>query len=203
MYRHESWTIKKAKHQRIDVFELWCWRGLLRVPWTGRRSNQSILNKNQPWIFIGRTDAEAPLLWLPDAKIQLIRKDPDAGKDWGQEEKGITEDEMVVWNHQLNVHEFEQAWGVGDGQGSLACCSPWGRRESDMTEQLNNNKNDHKEITRVGVQWEEQVGQWSPGHSVSRRRQKKSPQKESLAAQSWWETLGAAQLHSGMEATLH
>ena len=83
---------------------------------------------NQPWIFIGRTDAEAetPLLWPPDAKSWLIWKDPDAGKDWRREEKGMTEDEMVGCHHRLNGHEFEQAPGVGDGQGSLAFCSPWG-----------------------------------------------------------------------------
>ena len=84
---------------------------------------------NQPWIFIGRTDAEAeaPILWPPYSKSQLIRKDPDAGEDWRQE-KGTTEDEMVGWNHWLDEHEFEQAPGTGDGQGSLACCSPWGLR---------------------------------------------------------------------------
>ena len=106
MYGCESWTIKKAEHWRIDSFELWCWRRLLRVPGTARRSNQSKVN--QSWIFIGRTDAEAetPILWPPYAKSWLIRKDPDAGKDWGQEEKGMTEDEMVGWHHWLNGHEF-------------------------------------------------------------------------------------------------
>ena len=91
---------------------------------------------NQPWIIIGRTDAEAetPILWPPDAKNWLIAKDPDAGKDWGQEEKGTTEDEIVGWHHWLNGYESEQAPGVGDGQGGLACCSPWGRKESDTTE---------------------------------------------------------------------
>ena len=89
---------------------------------------------NQSWIFIGRTDAETPLLWPSDAKNWLIWKDPDAGKDWRQE-KGMTEDEMVGWHHQLNGHEFEQTPGVGDGQECLVCCSPWGRKES--TEQLN------------------------------------------------------------------
>ena len=85
---------------------------------------------DQSWKFIGRTDAEAetPILWPPDAKHWLIGKDPDSGKDWRQEEKGTTEDEMVGWHHRLNGHEFEQAPGVGDGQGSLVCCSPWGRR---------------------------------------------------------------------------
>ena len=95
---------------------------------------------NQPWIFIGRTDAkaEAPILWPPDMKSQLIRKDPDAGKDKRQEEKGMTEDEMVGWHHELNGHEFEQAPGDGKGEGSLACYNPWGHKESEMTEQLNN-----------------------------------------------------------------
>ena len=92
---------------------------------------------NDPWIFIGRTDADAPIPWPPDAKNWLIGKDPDAGKDWRQEEKGTTEDEMVGWHHRLNGHEFEQAPGVGDGQESLACSSPWGHKESDMTERLN------------------------------------------------------------------
>ena len=94
---------------------------------------------NQSWIFIGRTDAEAetPILWPPDAKNWLIEKDPDAGKDWRLEEKGMTEDEMVGCHHQLDGHEFEQAPRVGDGQGSLVCCSPWGHKESDMTERLN------------------------------------------------------------------
>ena len=94
--------------------------------------------ENQVWIFIERTDAEAetPVFWLPDAKNWLIGKDPVAGKDWRQE-KGMTEDEMVGWHHRLNGHEFEQALGVGDGQRTLACFSPWGHKELDMTEQLN------------------------------------------------------------------
>ena len=94
---------------------------------------------NQSRIFIGRTDAEAetPILWPPDVKNWLIWKDPDAGKDWRQEEKGMTEDEMVGWHYRLDGHEFEHAPGIDDGQGSQACCSPWGWKESDMTEQLN------------------------------------------------------------------
>ena len=94
---------------------------------------------NQSWMFTGRTDAEAEtlILWPPDSKNWLIGKDPDAGKDWRQEKNGIAEDEVVGWHHWLNVHEFEQSPGVGDGQGSLACCSPWGGKELDMTEQLN------------------------------------------------------------------
>ena len=93
---------------------------------------------DQSWVFIGRTDAEAetPILWPPDVKSWLIGKDPDAGRDWGQEEKGTTEDEMAGWHHQLDRHEFEQAPGVGDGQGTLAC-SAWDLKESDTTERLN------------------------------------------------------------------
>ena len=100
---------------------------------------------NQPWIFTGRTDAEAeaPILWPHDAKSQLTGKDPDAGNDWGQEEKGEAEDEMVGWHHRLNGHEFEQALGDGEGQGSLAYCSPWGHKESNTTEWLNNSNNNY------------------------------------------------------------
>ena len=91
--------------------------------------------ENQPWISIGRTDAkaEAPILWPPDANSWFIGKDPAAGKDWGQEEKGMTEDEMVGWHHPLYGHEFEQTMGDSEGQGSLACCSPWGHKELDTT----------------------------------------------------------------------
>ena len=94
---------------------------------------------DQSWVFIGRTDAnaETPIFWLPDEKSWLICKDPDAGKDWGQEEKGTTEDEMIGWHHRLNGHEFEWTPRVGDGQGGLVCCSPWGRKELDTTEQPN------------------------------------------------------------------
>ena len=94
---------------------------------------------NQSWIFFGRTDAKAkaPVLWPPDVRNWLNGKDPDAGKDWRQEERGMTEDETIGWHHRLDGHEFEQAPGVGHGQGSLACCSPWGHKESDTTERLN------------------------------------------------------------------
>ena len=111
-YGGESWTIKKAECQIIDAFELWYWRRLLRVPWTSRRANQSILKKISPECSIGRTDVEAetPSLWLPDAKSWLIWKDPDAVKSWRQEEKGMTEDEIVGWHHWLNGHVFGKLW---------------------------------------------------------------------------------------------
>ena len=97
---------------------------------------QPVYPKDQSWVFIGRTDFEAETLifWAPDVKNWLIWKDPDVEKDWGQEEKGTTEDEMVGWHHQLNGHWFGWTPGVGYGEGSLACCSSWGRKESDMTE---------------------------------------------------------------------
>ena len=96
---------------------------------------------NQPWLFIGRTDAQALILWLPVPKSQLIGKDPDAGKDRKQEEKGLTEDEMVGWHRRFNGHELEQALGDGEGQGSLVCYSPWSYKESDTTWRMNNNNN--------------------------------------------------------------
>ena len=107
---------------------------------------------NQSWIFIGRTDAEAetPILWPPDGKNWLTRKDPDAGKDWRQEEKVTAEDEMVGWHHRLNGHEFEHTPGVGDRQGSLVCCSPRGYKESDTAERLNWTD---KNICTIGLQW--------------------------------------------------
>ena len=94
---------------------------------------------DQSWVFIGRTDVEAetPILWPPYVKSWLIRKDPNTGKDWGQEEKGTTEDKMVGWHHRLNAHEFGWTPGVGDGQGGPACCGSWGRKESDTTERQN------------------------------------------------------------------
>ena len=108
MYACESWSIEKAECQRIDAFELWCWRRLLRVPWTAWHIQPVHPKGNQSWIFIGRTDAEAetPILWLPDTKSWLIWKYPDAGKDW-RREKGTTEDEMVGWYHLFNGHESE------------------------------------------------------------------------------------------------
>ena len=127
----DVWVQKEVWVPKNWCFELWCWRRLLRVLWTARRSNQSVLKEISPEYSFGRTDAEAetPILWPPHAKSWLIWKDPDAGKDWRQEEKGTTEDEMVGWHHRLNVHEFEQAPEDGEGQRSLACCSPRGHKE--------------------------------------------------------------------------
>ena len=121
------------------LFELWCWRRLLRVPCTAKRSNKSILKDISPGCSLEGLMLKLKLQYFgqPDVKSWFISKDPDAGKDWRQEEKGTTEDEMVGWHHRLNGHGFEYAPGVGDGQGGLACCSPWGRKESDTTEQLN------------------------------------------------------------------
>ena len=107
--------------------------------WISHRYAQVNRKGSQSWIFFGRAnaEAEAPILWPPDVKNWLLRKDPDAGKDWRHEEKGTTEDEMVGWHHRLNGLEFEEVPGVGDGQGSLACCRPWGCKELDTTEWLN------------------------------------------------------------------
>ena len=139
MYGCESWTVQKAERRRIDAFELWCWRRLLRVPWTARRSSPVHSEGDQPWDFFGRNDAkaEAPVLWPPHAKSWLIGKDSDAGRDWGQEEKGMTEDEMAGWHHWLDGCESGWTLGVGDGQGGLVCCDSWGCKESDTTEWLN------------------------------------------------------------------
>ena len=137
MYGCENWIIKKAEHQRIDAFKLWCWRRPLRVPWTARRSNQSILKEISPAYSVEGLILKLKILWPPGAKSWLIWKDPDAGKDWGQEEKGTTEDDMVGWHHRLDGHGFRWTLGAGDGQGGLACCGSWGCKESDTTERLN------------------------------------------------------------------
>ena len=128
----ESWALKN-----------WCfWTVVLEKTLESpldSREIQPVHPKDQSWVFTGRTDAEAetPILWPPHVKSWLIGKDPDAGREWGQEEKGTTEDEMAGWYHWLDAHEFVLTLGVGDGQGGLACCNSWGRKESNMTEQLN------------------------------------------------------------------
>ena len=116
----------------------------LESPLDGKEIQPVHPTGNQSWIITGRTDAEAetPILWPPDAKNWLIRKDPDTGNDWRQEEKGTTEDEMVGWHHRLKGHESEWKPGVGDGTGGLACCSSWGHKESDITERLNSTEPD-------------------------------------------------------------
>ena len=135
MYGCESWYYKESWTPKN-----WCfWIAVLEKTHESPLDNKELKpvnpKGNQPWIFIGRTDAEAetPILWPTDVKKWLIGKDPDAGKNRRREEKGTTEDERVGWHHRLNGHEFEQAPEVGDGQWSLACCSPWGHKESDTT----------------------------------------------------------------------
>ena len=155
MYGCESWTVKKAERQRIDAFELWCWRRILRVPWTVRRSNQSILKEISPGCSLEGMMLKLKLqyFWPPQVKSWLIGKDSDAGRDWGQEEKGTTEDEMAGWYHRLDGYEFEWTPGVGDGQGGLACCNSWHHKESDTTEQLNwtNRRNQHNTAKQLST----------------------------------------------------
>ena len=154
MYGSESLTIKKAEHRRIDAFELWCWRRLLRVPWTTRRSNWLILKEICPeyllegpmlklnlqysgylmWKALANTLYKVFFQYFGHLMWRLISKDPDSGKERRQEAKGKTEDEMVRWHHWLNGHEFEQVLEDGEGQGSLECCSPRGHKELDTPE---------------------------------------------------------------------
>ena len=125
MYGCKSWTIKKAEYHRIGAFELWYWDKTLESPLDCKIKRVNPKG-DQSWMFTGRTDAEAKalILWPPDVKNWLNGKDPEAGKDRKQEEKGKTEDDIIVWHHWLNGREFEQALGVADGQGSQTCCSP-------------------------------------------------------------------------------
>ena len=134
MYGCESWTIKKAGHWRIDAFELWCWRRLLKSPLDCKEIKPVNPKENQSWIFIGGPDAEVEtsVFWPPDAKNWLTRKDLDAWKDW-RREKGTTEVEMVGWHHWLNGHELKQTPGDSEGQGRLVCCKWWGHKELDVT----------------------------------------------------------------------
>ena len=139
MYRCESWTIKMAEHQRTDAGED-SWASL-----DSKEIRPVNLKGNQPWIFTGRTDAEALILWPSDAKSWLIGKDPNAGKDWEQEEKGVTE-WMVGWHHGFNGHEFEQTPGDSEEQASLVCYSPWGHR---VTHDLATEQDKVKETNRM------------------------------------------------------
>ena len=138
MYGCESWTIKKAEHRRTDAFKLFCWRRLLRVPWTAQRSHQSILKEISPEYSLEGLMLKLKLQYFGHLmqRTDSSKKTLMLGKIEGKKRRG-KKDEMVGWHHQLDAYQFEQAPGVGVGQGSLACCSPWGRKESDMTEQLN------------------------------------------------------------------
>ena len=143
----ESWTVKKAEHRRIDAFELWCWRRFLRVPWTARRIQPVHPNKISPGCSLEglmlklKLQYFGHLMWRVDSLEKTL-----AGRDWGQEEKGTTEDEMAGWHHWLTAHEFGWTPGVGDGQGGLVYCDSWGHKESDMTEQLNGTEAIHQKI---------------------------------------------------------
>ena len=156
MYGCKSWTVKKTEHQRIDALELWCWRRLLRVPWTARRSNQSILKEISPGYSL-----EGLMLKL---KLQyyghLMQTADSLERPWYWERQkaggeGGDKGRDGWMDHQLNGHEFEQAPGGGDGQGSLACCSPWGCKELDMTEGLKNNNNYLALVSSCLINWTE------------------------------------------------
>ena len=138
-YGCKSWTIKKAEHQRINAFELWCWRRL-ENPMDGKTIKPTSSKGNQPWIFIGRADAEAetPVQWPLDAKSQATGKEPWCWERLKGKESVAADDEMFRWHHRLNGHEFEKTAGNGEGQKSRVCCSPWGRKQLDMTKRLNN-----------------------------------------------------------------
>ena len=156
----ESWAIRKVENQRVDAFELWCWRRLLRVPWTARRSNQSVLKETSPGCSLEglmlklKLQYFGHLIWRAD----LFEKTLILGKIESGRRRRPTEDEMIGWHHWRDGHKFEQALGVGDGQESLPCCSPWGHKESDMTERLNWTELNHWNNT------ESLTSQFYPGH---------------------------------------
>ena len=135
VYGCESWTVKKAEHQRIDAFELWCWRRLLRVPWTARRSNQSMLKEISPGCSLKGLMLKLKLqyfdhlMWRADS----LEKTLMLGKIEGRRRRG-RQDEMAGWHHRHNGHGFGWTPGVGDGHGGLVCCGSWYRKESDTTE---------------------------------------------------------------------
>ena len=129
-FGYERWTITKAERQRIDAFELWCWRRFLRIPWTARRSNQSILKEISPGCSLEGLMLKLKLQYFGHLmqRTNSLEKTLMLGKIEGGRRRGATEDEMVGWLQQLDGLESEQGLGLGDGQGGLACCSPWGRR---------------------------------------------------------------------------
>ena len=138
----ESWTIQKAEHWRTDASEPWCWRRLLRVPWTSRRSNQSILKEINPEYSLEEVMRKLKHQYFGHLmQSPLIGKDPEAGKDWGQKEQGATEDEMVGWHHGHSGQECE--WTPGESEGQGASCSPWGRKVLDTPEWLKNHHRRH------------------------------------------------------------
>ena len=145
MYRCEGWTIK-PECQRIDALELWCWRRLLRLLCPARRSNQSTLKEINSEYSLEGLMLKLQYFGHLMQRANSLEKTPMLGKDWGQEETGTTEEEMAGWHHWLSRHESEQTLGDSEGQRSLACCSPWGHRELDKTEQLN------RKTTRVNTQ---------------------------------------------------
>ena len=170
----------------LDCEESWAWKNWCFRPVVLEKTLESPLDCKEihpvhpkgdhSWVFIWRTDAEAetPVLWPPHATNWLIGKDSDAGRNWGQEEKGATEDEMGGWHHRLNGHEFERTPGVGDGQGGLACCDSWGCKESDTTEWLNWTEDFMKESTgRASL-----VAQWSRIHLPMQETQVQSLVRE-------------------------
>ena len=147
-----SSTVKKAERLSIDAFELWCWRRL-ESPLDCKEIQPVHSEGDQPWDFFGKNDAKAetPVLCPPHAKSWFIGKDSDAGRDWGQDEKGTTEDEMAGWHHRLDGREFELTSGVGYGQGGLVCCNSWGRKELDMTERLNWTELNHEKYGQYNL----------------------------------------------------
>ena len=147
-----SWTSILRNNKIINIYYLKLWAGFVTLD---NKEVKSVNPEgNQPWILIGRTDAEAEvlILWPPDVKHWLIGKYTDTGKDWGQKEKGAKEDEMFGLHHWLNEHELEQTLGDDEGQGRLACCTPWDHKELDVIERLSNNHH-HRELIYWGGEW--------------------------------------------------
>ena len=147
--------IKKTEYWKLDAFELWCWRRLLESPLNSKEIKPVNSKGNQPWIFIGSTDAEveAPILWPPDAKGWIIGKDLNAGEDWGQKETGKAGDEIVGWHHWLNGYKFLQTLEESEGQGSLKCCSSWDHKESGLQMKNKSNRNNYSLTIRMSANW--------------------------------------------------